>query len=132
MTLVEVETNREISTVFGTIAAGEKRFAAPSGDGCWLLYQWLPQGGRRGRAVIARAGWIVGGRQKLESTQRQQAAHADYNHARTVLGWCHDDAIRWVAKGYGKSLKTLRDWGFDTNRLEGAERRERTHQREVS
>lgn len=129
MTLVQVETNRDIDTVFGLIASGSTRYAAPSLDGRWLVYMWLPSADRRGRAVLVPPEWIFRGKQKLETAERQAAARADYEHARHNLGWSNDRAVQWLADSNGLSLKRLREWGFDTAALESAERRERERQR---
>lgn len=125
MTLVEVEINRDIRTSFGTIAAGEKRFAAPSGDGRWLLALWLPQAGRRGRAILASPEWVVRGRQKLRTAERRYAAHEEFEYARRTLGYGEEHAVLWLEESFGVSLKTLREWGFPTHRLEAERRRER-------
>lgn len=120
--LVQIETRRDITTKFGTIAAREKRYAAPSGDGRWLLFLWLPMSERRGRAVLVPSDWLRQGEARLERAEKQSAAHSEYEHARNFLGLGHDRALQYVSQGLDVSLKTLRLWGYDTSRVESAQR----------
>lgn len=56
------------------------------------------------------------------AADRKASAAAEYQHARGALGMSNDQAVVYVARGVGVTLKTLRVWGFDTARAEEAAR----------
>ncbi|WP_029931049.1 hypothetical protein [Nocardia otitidiscaviarum] len=133
MTLTEVTVGRDIATTYGIIAAGQKRYAAPSGDGRWLLFLWLPSGPRKARAVLTPPQWVKHGAKRLRSLEREAAIRADYEHARFNMGMDNDDALRWLAQGYGGlSWITLRRLGFNTYNLERQEREARLMKRRAA
>lgn len=113
---IVVAIRSDLETPVGTLAAGTRCVATPAGDH-WILELGLPRGGVGSRPFTVPARAVHQGTKMLNTIDRINAAHADYDFARKVLGYSHHTAIAWLLRGYKVDERTLYRWGFTAHAL---------------
>lgn len=105
---------RDTYTELGILPAGMTVLAEPSEDySAWVVEMSLPRaaGISHPLPLPASALWGAAFRQ-LYALDDARCAHHDYTFAREVLGFSHLSALRWILRGYRKTVRTLQRWGF--------------------
>lgn len=98
-----------------SLRAGDRFPAEPVEDGEWLVHH--PEGQVRVPESAVRDG--AGRRARL---LRQRDAWEEYEFLRWTVRVDNDNAVRRLSQLFGVSFKTLREWGFETCRVENQER----------
>lgn len=114
---------REMHTPDGLVPKGTWVDAEPAEDDGWVLHLHEEDGSE---FLLPVPGYcVMRSRQRHETIQRALDARREFEHARTVLGFGHEDAARWVIDYAGVCLRTLLRWGVDVRAVENADRNAR-------
>ncbi|MFJ4653803.1 hypothetical protein ACIP5Y_21260 [Nocardia sp. NPDC088792] len=127
----QVRLLRDIHTDKATFPKGLRVEATPDGDE-WILHLDMPSLGVKSLSQRVPAEWVHQHGHTVAAYARRIDAHEQYWFARNCLGFDDEKATLWLSEEIGRSLKTLRLWGFHTGRLEKQERAQREQQRVMS
>lgn len=115
-----IQVVTDIDTEVGTIAPGTRLLAVPDTTrDVWTLELSLPRNGIGSRQVTVPATSVRHGSDLPDSLDRKLAAWEDYRFARSALHLSREEAVAWLCRGYGVTLRSLERWGFTQHQLRG-------------